>query len=363
LSHSKENKVDRCLNCKTKLVGNFCHACGQKSEHTKDSFWHLVFHFFHDLTHIEVKWFITLKYLITRPGFLSREYLHGRRVAYQHPIRLYVITSAFFFILFFSFFHSNNTGIGQIGFREQHIADSLYGNWNSAREFALKNANSKEDTVEIEKALKMIAKTSLGALVDSLDKAKMRSPFIYMMSTSFASKDEYYRAQQKLPIHQKDSWIEKMIIQKKIEVSQKIKEDPDGFFDFSFNILIHKVPQLLFVSLPLFALLLKFLYWRQGVYYSEHVIFSAHLYVFTFVSLFIYFTFSKLQQLYHWGWIRYALAVCILYIVFYTFMAMKSFYRQGFLKTLGKYFLLNLMSLTVMLMLFMAFFIFYVFHN
>ena len=92
-------------------------------------------------------------------------------------------------------------------------------------------------------------------------------------------------------------------------------------------------------------------------------IFSLHLYVFTFVSLLIYFTFSKLQDLYHWGWLRYALAACILYMIVYSYLAMKNFYRQGFFKTLGKYFLMNLMSLTVMFLLFIAFYIFSVFNN
>ncbi|HUR11363.1 MAG TPA: DUF3667 domain-containing protein [Flavitalea sp.] len=363
MSHSKEKKANVCLNCETKLVGDFCHTCGQEDTDLHDSFWHLCYHFFHDMTHIEAKWFNTMKYLIIRPGFLSKEYLRGRRVNYLHPIRMYVITSAFFFILFFTFFHSGNSAAGKIGHQEQHIADSLYGNWHSAREFALKNANSKEDTLEVEKALKMISQSALGEIVDSLDKTTMRSPIINLVYTGYATKDDYIRDQKRLPLKERDSWIERMITYRKIDVSQKIDADPDGFFDFSYNNLVHKIPQLLFVSLPLFALLLKFLYWRQNVYYSQHAIFSLHLYVFTFISLLFYFTFSKLQDVYHWGWLRYALAVCILYMIVYTFMAMKSFYKQGFFKTLGKYFLLNLMSLTVMFLLFVAFFIFSVFHS
>jgi hypothetical protein len=230
-------------------------------------------------------------------------------------------------------------------------------------EFALKNANSKEDTLKVENALKIISQTTLGEIVDSLDKATMRGPIINLMYTGYSTKKDYIKAQKRLPFEERDSWIRRMITYRKIDVTQKIQADADGFFNFSYNNVLHKVPQLLFVSLPLFALLLKFLYRRQHVNYSQHAIFSLHLYVFTFVSLLFYLTFSKLQDIYRWGWLRYALAACVLYIVIYTFLAMKNFYRQGVFKTLGKYFLLNLMSFSVMFILFVAFYIFSVFHN
>ncbi len=304
-----------------------------------------------------------MKYLIIRPGFLSKEYLKGRRVNYLHPIRMYIITSAFFFILFFTFFHSRHSDAGTIGHNTQVKDESQYGNWYSAMQFALKNANSKDDTIRIEKALKVISQSSLGAMVDSLDETTMRSPIINLMYTGYSTKDEYLKEQKQLPVEEQDPWLIRMITYRKIDVSRKIEADPDGFFDFSYNNLLHKVPQLLFVSLPLFALLLKFLYWRQNVNYSEHAIFSLHLYIFAFISLVFFFTFSKLQDIYHWSWLRYGLAGCVLYMILYTYLAMKIFYGQGFFKTLGKYFLMILMSFAVMSILFIAFFIYSVFHN
>ena len=257
MSHSKKKKDPVCLNCNTGLVGNFCHVCGQQDTELHDSFWHLCYHFFHDLTHIEAKWFNTMKYLIIRPGFLSKEYLKGRRVNYLHPIRMYIITSAFFFILFFTFFHSRHSDAGNIGHNNQAMGDSVYGNWYSAMQFALKNANSKDDTIRIEKALKVISQSSLGAMVDSLDETTMRSPIINLMYTGYSTKDEYLKEQKQLPVEEQDSWLIRMITYRKIDVSRKIEADADGFFDFSYNNLLHKVPQLLFVSLPLFALLVE----------------------------------------------------------------------------------------------------------
>ena len=84
------------------MHGRFCHICGQENIEPKESFWHLVTHFMYDVTHFDGKFFSTLKYLLFRPGYLSHEYLRGRRASYLHPIRMYVFTSAFFFLIFFS---------------------------------------------------------------------------------------------------------------------------------------------------------------------------------------------------------------------------------------------------------------------
>ena len=105
MSHSKERNEKVCLNCGAALSGRYCHICGQENTEPKETVWSLVSHFFNDITHFDGKFFSTVKYLITKPGFLSAEYLKGRRASYLHPIRMYVFTSAFFFIIFFWLFN------------------------------------------------------------------------------------------------------------------------------------------------------------------------------------------------------------------------------------------------------------------
>jgi len=108
LSHLKERKEKNCLNCNAQVQGRFCHICGQENVETKESAWHLISHFFQDITHFDGKFFTSVKLLITRPGFLSREYMAGRRASYLNPVRLYVFTSAFFFLIFFSLYTSSD---------------------------------------------------------------------------------------------------------------------------------------------------------------------------------------------------------------------------------------------------------------
>ncbi|MFI5131717.1 MAG: DUF3667 domain-containing protein, partial [Chitinophagales bacterium] len=102
MSHLAERKEKDCLNCGTIIQGRYCHVCGQENLEPKESFWHLVTHFFYDITHFDGKFFTTLKDLLFKPGFLTREYMKGRRVNYLNPIRMYVFTSAIFFLVFFS---------------------------------------------------------------------------------------------------------------------------------------------------------------------------------------------------------------------------------------------------------------------
>src|SRR5262245_36040488 len=101
MSHSPQRKEKDCLNCGTIVQGRYCHVCGQENLEPKESFWSMVTHFLNDITHFDGKFFTTVKVLFSRPGFLTKEYVRGRRATYLHPVRMYVFTSAIFFLIFF----------------------------------------------------------------------------------------------------------------------------------------------------------------------------------------------------------------------------------------------------------------------
>lgn len=91
-----------CLNCGATVEERFCSRCGQENLEPKESVGHLIRHFFEDLTHFDGKFFVTVKDLIIRPGFLTREYVAGRRMSYLNPIRMYIFISAVFFVVLFA---------------------------------------------------------------------------------------------------------------------------------------------------------------------------------------------------------------------------------------------------------------------
>jgi hypothetical protein len=65
-----------CANYDLELLGDFCHRCGEQKHHAEElTLKHFFLHATHDLTHIDTKVFATLRYLFTRPGFLTQEFI------------------------------------------------------------------------------------------------------------------------------------------------------------------------------------------------------------------------------------------------------------------------------------------------
>jgi hypothetical protein len=86
-----------CLNCGTALSRRYCPECGQKAAPVNSTFHELLHDFTHELLHVDGKIFRSVRLLLMRPGFLTREYFQGRKARYVSPIRLYLIFSVAFF--------------------------------------------------------------------------------------------------------------------------------------------------------------------------------------------------------------------------------------------------------------------------
>lgn len=86
-----------CLNCGTPLAGPFCAQCGQHDVDYSGSFWHVVEESLEGLLHFDGKFLKSLRYIFTRPGFLTQEFNAGRRVRYTNPLRFYFFASFLFF--------------------------------------------------------------------------------------------------------------------------------------------------------------------------------------------------------------------------------------------------------------------------
>lgn len=88
-----------CPNCGTEFLGDFCHRCGEQKHHAEElTLKHFFLHATHDLTHLDAKIFLTLRYLFTRPGFLTQEFVAGRRSRYMRPFSLFLVACAVFFL-------------------------------------------------------------------------------------------------------------------------------------------------------------------------------------------------------------------------------------------------------------------------
>jgi hypothetical protein len=86
-----------CQNCGILLRGPYCSACGQHDVDYHRSLWPILEDSLEGFLHVDGKFFRTVRFLFTRPGFLTKEFNAGRRVAYTQPLRLYIFASLLFF--------------------------------------------------------------------------------------------------------------------------------------------------------------------------------------------------------------------------------------------------------------------------
>ncbi|MDJ1468880.1 DUF3667 domain-containing protein [Cytophagaceae bacterium DM2B3-1] len=90
-----------CANCGSELkpTFSFCPDCGQSTEPKVESFGMVVKEFLEDYFSFDSKVFRSLLPLLFRPGFLSIEYIQGRRARYIPPLRMYLTISLLAFLM------------------------------------------------------------------------------------------------------------------------------------------------------------------------------------------------------------------------------------------------------------------------
>ena len=84
------DELATCLNCEAPLTGAYCSACGQKRVDPRETLRGMIHDALGDVVAWDSRIARTLRWLITRPGHLSREWASGRRVRYVPPFRLYI---------------------------------------------------------------------------------------------------------------------------------------------------------------------------------------------------------------------------------------------------------------------------------
>ena len=302
-------KDPTCLNCGTEVADRFCSHCGQENIETREPFSHLVSHFFQDITHYDSKFLLTFKYLFTKPGLLTKQYVDGRRMDYVNPIRLYIFTSFVFFLVLSFFNHPEEKDLDRM------------------------NARLEKTTSKLEKKKAILLDSIAKGAADSADlRAKvnaLNTGTVFTQGSGTTVKEaiaRYDSLQQALPDNEKDGFVMRAIMHRSLKVQYGGQEAQRTIGET----LQHNLPKLMFILLPFFALLLKMAYFRRKMYYTEHAIFTIHIHTLIFVlsliTLLIY-------QLWHYSGL-YAWMTLIVYI--YFIIALKRFYGGSFRKALFK---------------------------
>jgi hypothetical protein len=90
-----------CKNCNEPLsVGaGFCPSCGQSVKEFHRPWLEFAREMLSELLDFDGRMLVSMRLLLTRPGFLSYEYINDRRVSYTSPVRMYLVISLVFFLV------------------------------------------------------------------------------------------------------------------------------------------------------------------------------------------------------------------------------------------------------------------------
>lgn len=341
--------TENCLNCGEVLTGQHCSHCGQRAKVRVLSLWGLLKDVFGDLTNFDSRLWRTLIPLAFRPGLLTLDFLRGRRASYTPPFRMYLILSVAFFLLAqlgndpgsALKFNVDEKGGANLQLMDGGADTPAAAPAEGDPAAAAAKAPPPKLTAEQEQIIDAIVQR-----VPEKERARVRRE----MAADFAKaspadvaavqkilKDPCGEDTLKVDIGPMGERYEPRLR----EACRKIVADTPSFG----RALFENIPKMMFIFLPLIAVVLYVLYLGSGRYYVEHLLFVVHYHAFFFLGG---LAILLLETLKTWtaataaGTAFNALeglltAAFVLYVPYYLYRAMRRVYGQGRIVTLVKY--------------------------
>ena len=356
-------------------MADYCAGCGQKRAPLRQPVHHFVAESIVEYFGVDGRLWRSLGLLLFRPGRLTQAYVEGRRARYLRPLRLYLTATLLFFFLLSVLDPVERLGEAMMpddavldstvavgarlatldsvlaarAQREQRWvlqADSLRDALGTAATDSLGVVTGREGAAGALEALEAALDEVEGEIEDARDAASQRRlrRLVWerdLLATWPAdSLVEPRRLEEAAEILFPDggndinvglpAW---MPTSGPVERLKEARTDEEGFvalMDY-LRAALSQLPTVLFLLLPVFALLLKAVYVRRGWYYSEHLVFALHTHAFAFL---VFAFLAVLLGVTGGTWWSLALAqVLLLVIPVYFFVAQKRVYGQGWIKT------------------------------
>lgn len=308
MASRKRLKSDHCPNCGEILYqANYCPNCGQENDRRRISFWQLIGDTLSNYLAFDGRLFRTLAGVILRPGQVANEYREGKRQRHMPPIRFYFLASLLLvFVL------------------QMQRPDPQIDVGGPANNNAATSQETQDDQVT---ALQSLRKEAQQNQLSSWHRIEIYSDYFKV--------DRQAQPEDMLKdLDQENSFWNEFLADQAWKISRlKSGQEAAEAFNRSF---MNGLFWILFFFIPVLGFLLKLLYIRRDVYYTEHLFFTFYQQAFFFLLLFIYFISGLETQFLFYVFALYALHLLI---------ALKGFYRQSLLKTIIKFILLNLLTL------------------
>lgn len=276
--------VPRCDNCGASVTGRYCGDCGQRREPPLHSLGHFLKVAAEDVTHADSRLWRTLVALLFKPGYLTQEFLAGRRARYLPPVRLYLVLSVAFFLLAATTHHQ--AGVARVS-------------------------------------------TSDGGVPKSARVVPLGGPDSLATGPARPGETAEQRAARECGMIDYDGPWAARLRPAAQRACLRIRADDGRSLMESFQ---HNLPRAMFVFLPLIAALMMLMYWRPRHYYVEHLLLLVHNHAFVFLVVPLGWAMAALLP-FATGWVNLAL---FLYVAWYVYRSMRTVYGERRARTLAK---------------------------
>lgn len=331
-------KPGTCANCKAPTIGPFCAVCGQPHNVHRRSVAHLLHDFVKDILSFDSRILRTARALVAKPGELPLAFREGRTQRYVPPVRLYLFVS----LLFFLFLSVTDIALMQLTLKVD--TSRVYAD-KTGSVYLVKDGK-RIDMPGFKADAKGNVFLMAGGVRKTMDGMKANGEASYTVTTEphffqrIGSENPHYPPQvaKVLTELKKESeketsgsgkadgdtlghWVVRIVYTS----MQKLATDPAALN----GPLTSWMPRILFLLLPIFALLLAAFYWRQRkeFYFVDHMVFSLTLHTFGFVAL---IAAAAAAQILPGGWV---MGLLTLVMGLYLYFSLKIFYGQSWLKT------------------------------
>ncbi|WP_029295341.1 DUF3667 domain-containing protein [Chryseobacterium hispalense] len=294
MSHGKVRDEKSCLNCGHVVEERFCPHCGQENIQPKQPFYYLFTHFIEDFTHYDGQFWKTIKYLLVRPGKLTKEYLAGKRQSYVAPVKLYI------FISFITFFLPSLLSSSE----EEQEKNNVYTLNTTEREKASKERVAKIlDSINKENKNMLIPKSAINDLkvtevngndieTDALGETK-DGKLMILGAKNMKQFDSLYAKRA----DDRSSFDFMRPIAKKIFHLQEQGLNKQQIFAKFTDTVVHTLPKALFIYLPIFAFFLWLFHNKKKWWFFDNGIFTLHYFSFLLLGILILIFLSDLMSL------------------------------------------------------------------
>jgi hypothetical protein len=316
-----------CRNCGHPVTDEFCAHCGQREGRGDLHFAEAVGDLFGDAFTWDSRLWRTLAFLLARPGYLSAEFNAGRRVRYLPAFRLYLVISFVLFLLLsldarnaMINFDSDSPGPeSAVSVAEPADVDfdpnAIPAPYREQIAQVLGEAKSQA-TPAGETDAPRVAEAPVPADSQAAGEGSTGTSSAPQISINIWGDDA-------------PPWLKGF--EERLNTNAKgIEDDPAAFL----RDLLEYLPQMMFLMLPIFALLLKFLYLFTAFHYLQHLVFALHYHSFVYllyiieksidavgweidgwlIGGFLVYLPLALRRCYHSGWFGVTLRSLVLYI-------------------------------------------------